>query len=73
MGGKIREACGRCSMTSVVDMVGDEDGGSDPFAGARIEVSEADLKKAMFPAVVLGRVKTRLNEYATRLTYGTVD
>jgi len=72
MGGKIREACGRCSMTSVVDMTDDEDGGRDPFGGARIEVAEADLRKVMFPAVWLGRAKRRLNEFATRLTYGDV-
>jgi hypothetical protein len=71
MGGKIREACGRCSMTSVVDMVDGEDGG--PFDGDRIEVSEADLRRAMFPAVALGRVKRRLNGYATRLTYGDIN
>ena len=72
MGGKIREACGRCSMTSVVDMTGDGESGRNPFDGDRIEVSEADLRKVMFPAVWLGRAKHRLNEYATRLTYGDV-
>lgn len=70
MGGKIREACGRCSMTSVIDM-SDDDGDRDPFAGARIEVSESEMRRVMFPAVWLGRVKRRLNEYATRFTYGS--
>lgn len=72
MAGKIREACGRCSMSSVVDMAGDGDA-SNPFEGARIEVSEADLRKAAFPAVWLGKAKHRLDEVATRLTYGRVD
>lgn len=57
-------------MTSVIDMTDDEGGDRDPFAGARIEVSEADMRKVMFPAVALARVKRRLNEVATRLTYG---
>jgi hypothetical protein len=71
MAGKFREACGRCSMSSVVDMATDEDGeGYDPFDDARIEVSEADLRRAMFPAVALGRAKRRLNEVATDITYG---
>ncbi len=70
--GKIREACGRCSMTSVVDVAetDEEEGGSNPFEGARIEVSESAARKAAFPAVWLGRAKTRLDEIATRLTYG---
>lgn len=74
MGGKLREACGRCSMTSVVDMAttDDEDGGNDPFGDARIEVPEADLQKVMVVSVWLGRVKRRLNEIATRITYGDV-
>lgn len=73
MGGKIREACGRCSMSSVVDLTDGGDGGRNPFDGDRIEVAEAQLRKAAFPAVWLGRVKHRLNEYATRLTYGDVN
>lgn len=68
-----REACGRCSMTSVVDMTEGEEESRDPFEGDRIEVEESALRKAMFPAVVLGRVKHRLNEVATRLTYGDID
>jgi len=73
MGDKDRESCGRCSMTSVVEMTDDEEGGCDPFEGERIEVSESELRKASFPAVALGRVKRRLNEVATRLTYGRAD
>lgn len=72
MGGKKKEACGRCSMTSVVDMTGDEDGPRDPLGDERIEVSESELRKASFPAVALGRAKRRINEVATKLTYGDV-
>lgn len=70
MGGKDTEACGRCSMTSVVEMA--EDGEArDPFGDARIEVEESDLRKASFPAVYLSRLKTRLDEFATAVTYGS--
>lgn len=74
MGGKEREACGRCAMTSVTGMtMGDRDGeetpGRDPFGNARIEVSDADLRRAS-PAAWLGGLIERLDEAATRLTYG---
>ena len=63
------EACGRCAMSSVVDTTVDGDA-EDPFAGARIELSDAELRSASRHVVALGRVKERLNEWATRLTYG---
>lgn len=72
--GKAKEACGRCSVSTVVDVVGDEDGdggeGPSPFDGERIEVSEETMRRVLFPAVWLGRVKTRLDEAVTRLVYG---
>jgi len=61
------EACGRCSMTTVVDAT---DVDRDPFAGDRIEVDEDELRTAAKPAVLLGRAKRRINEIATSLTYG---
>lgn len=69
MGGKDTEACGRCSMTSVVEMT-EEGEPRDPFGDARIEVEESDLRKASFPAVWLSRLQTRLDEFATAITYG---
>jgi hypothetical protein len=72
MGGKETETCGRCAMSSVVGVASadDEDGDErDPYAGARIEVDEGQLR-AVSPAAWLGRVKRRLDDYATRLTYG---
>ena len=61
-------------MTSVVDMTEEGDGGgTNPFDGSRIEVSESAIQKASFPAVWLGRVKHRVNEAATRLTYGDLE
>lgn len=77
MGGKDAETCGRCSMTAVVGATergddGDETGTDDrdPFAGQAIEVEESELRAVARPAVWLGRVKRRLDELATRLTYG---
>ncbi|UPW01733.1 hypothetical protein M0R88_06425 [Halorussus gelatinilyticus] len=68
------EACGRCSMTSVVSMTEgdapDERPGRDPFDGDRIEVSESELRLANRHVLWLGRLKRRLDEVATRLTYG---
>jgi len=73
MGGKETETCGRCAMSSVVGVTAESEDGDgrerDPFAGDRIEVDERQLK-AVSPSVWLGRVKRRLDEYATRLTYG---
>jgi hypothetical protein len=59
-------------MTSVVDMTGSDGEGDDrdPFGTAHIEVSEDELRVAAAPAVFAGRVKRRLDEFATALTYG---
>jgi len=59
-------------MTSVVDMAesDDEAADRDPFGGERIEVSEDELRRAAAPAVVAGRVRRKLDEFATALTYG---
>ena len=71
MDDKRTEACGRCSMTSVVSMTEDGDGGGrNPFDGPRIEVSDAEMRRVSKHQVWLGRVKRRLDEVATRLTYG---
>lgn len=68
------EACGRCAMSSVVGTTGAdadaEDRTRDPFTGPRIEVDDRDLRLANAPAVLLGRVKRRLDAVATRITYG---
>lgn len=73
MGGKKSEACGRCSMTTVVGATNQDDeegGGRNPFDGARIEVPEDEMRLVAAPAVALGYVKRRLNEFANRVTYG---
>jgi len=63
------EACGRCSMTTVVDST-DGESARDPFDGERIEVDPDEMRTAAKPAVALGRIKRRIDEVATRLTYG---
>jgi hypothetical protein len=65
-------------MSSVVDFTengGDSDDESparadrDPFGDARIEVDDAELR-ATSPSAWLGGLKQRLDEFATRITYG---
>ena len=75
MGDERTEACGRCSMSSVIDLANDgadeeTRARHDPFAGDRIEVSDAEMRKVSGHVVWLGRVKRRLDEIATSLTYG---
>lgn len=77
MSGQRTEACGRCSMTTVVDVAsgdGDDDGDAprDPFAGGHIEVDESEMRKVS-PSAWLGGVKRRLDDVATKLTYGGRD
>jgi len=74
MGGTDREACGRCAMSSATDVAADgktdEDRETaDPFAGARIELSEGELR-SVSPSAWLGGAKRRIDAVATRLTYG---
>ncbi len=57
-------------MTSVVDMTDGQAGPKNPFDGDRIEVSERELRAVAKPAVVLGRLKRRLNEFVMAVTYG---
>ena len=60
------EACGRCAMSSVAGVMEEE---HDPFVDGGIEVDDGELR-AVSPGVWLGRVKTRLDDWATRITYG---
>ncbi|WP_436911496.1 hypothetical protein [Halosimplex marinum] len=70
MAPKDTEACGRCSMTSVVDAATDEGSDRDPFGDARIEVPEDEMRRVAKPQILLGRAKRKIDELATRLTYG---
>lgn len=74
MAEKRTEACGRCSMTTVIDAIDgdktdDERAARDPFGTARIEVDETELSRVT-PSVWLSGVTTRLNDAVQRLTYG---
>jgi len=72
MDDKRTEACGRCSMSTVVS-VANQDGessGRNPFDGPRIEVSESELRRATALQRLFGRLKRRLDDAATRLIYG---
>lgn len=67
---KQTEYCGRCSMSSVVDAVQDEE--SEPrdiFGEERIEVADEELR-AVSPAAWLSGLTTKLDDFATRITYG---
>lgn len=67
------EACGRCSMSTVVDAVDDDEQAEsaerDPFGEKRIEIDDDQLRRVS-PAAWMARLTTRLNELAQKLTYG---
>jgi len=44
--------------------------GTNPWDGDRIEIDERELRAVSGHVVALGKVKRRLDEWATRLTYG---
>jgi hypothetical protein len=61
-------------MTSVTGVAADgksddERARDDPFADARIELSEDELRRVS-PSAWLGGAKDRLDAVVTRLTYG---
>ncbi|RRJ30987.1 hypothetical protein [Halocatena pleomorpha] len=65
------ESCGRCAMTSVVEMTDRaEDGGSSPFEGDRIELDADRLRVASFPMVLAGKAKRRVDELGHTIIHG---
>jgi hypothetical protein len=67
------EACGRCSMSTVVGAVNggrgpEERAERDPFAGERIEVEESSIRRVS-PGGALSDLKARLDAIGRRLTY----
>ncbi|MDS0281122.1 hypothetical protein [Haloarcula onubensis] len=62
---KQTEGCGRCGMSAVVDAAD----GAGPDTDEAIEVADEDARRVS-PAAWLGGLKRRLDEAATRLTYG---
>ncbi|MFB6131616.1 MAG: hypothetical protein ABEJ28_12440 [Salinigranum sp.] len=74
MSEKRTEACGRCAMSTIVDVAaeGQDDetrARSDPFAGSRIEVDEDEVRRAS-PGAWLAGLKRRLDRFGSQLTYG---
>ncbi|MFB6141567.1 MAG: hypothetical protein ABEJ26_14160 [Halosimplex sp.] len=59
-------------MTSVVDAVESDDDARDrdPFSEARIEVPEGEMRRVAKPQILFGRAKRKIDEVATKLTYG---
>ncbi|WP_254766228.1 hypothetical protein [Salinilacihabitans rarus] len=73
---KDREACGRCSLSTAVDVAeadrdgsGDEGATRDPYGEARIEVDERELR-LVSPGAWLSRLVERVDETGRRLTWG---
>ncbi|WP_049937565.1 hypothetical protein [Haloplanus natans] len=64
---KDTEACGRCSMSVVVDAV-DEDETRDPFGDERIEVDRTSMQRAS-PEAWLSRLSTRVDDAVTRFVW----
>jgi hypothetical protein len=61
-----KELCGRCAMSSVSGVMEEE---HDPFEGERIEVEQDEIRKVS-PSVLLGRVRRRVDNLVTKITYG---
>jgi len=73
MGGKQKEACGRCSVTTVIDATEDanEEGGAEnPFDGERIEIEESQMRSVARHEVLASKVTDRLDEFASRVIWG---
>lgn len=71
---KKTEACGRCSMTVVVDAIGDEEGeesddSRNPFSGARIEVDNDELDR-ISPGAWTSRISSRIDAAIDRHVWG---
>lgn len=74
MGGKKTEACGRCSMSAVVDVASSGDDGEEnpnrsPFDEAAIEIDDETLRRVS-PAAWAERVTDRVDDIGRRLIYG---
>ncbi len=71
MGGKNTESCGRCSMSSVVDVARSDDEPDDRAAVERvaIEVDDETLRR-LSPSAWAGRATARLDALVNRFVYG---
>jgi len=72
MGGKESEACGRCSVSTAVDVAhtDEKEQPEQPFEGDRIEIEESTMRSVVRHEVFVGRVKDRLNQFAERVVFG---
>ncbi|MGM0397480.1 MAG: hypothetical protein ACQEQY_00670 [Halobacteriota archaeon] len=55
-------------MSTAVDVSSGR--GTNPWDGDRIEIDEREMKAVSHHVVALGKIKSRLDEWATALTYG---
>ncbi|MXV63098.1 hypothetical protein GS429_13675 [Natronorubrum sp. JWXQ-INN-674] len=74
MGGKKTESCGRCAMSTVVDVASSDEEGEaesnrDPFGDDAIEIDDETLRR-MSPGAWASRLTTRLDDIAHRFIYG---
>jgi hypothetical protein len=67
MSEKKTEACGRCSITTVVDATA---GDRDVLGEGRIEVDEDEMRRVSAHHVAASRAKEWLDSLGTRLIYG---
>ena len=67
MGGKKTEACGRCSITTVVDTT---DGDRDLLGEDRIEIEESEMRRMSAHHVAATRAKKWFDSVGERLIYG---
>jgi hypothetical protein len=61
------EACGRCSISTVIDA---NDGERDVLGEERIEVNEHEIRRLSAHHVAAGRAKDWLDDLGQRLIYG---
>ncbi|WP_049926946.1 hypothetical protein [Halopiger goleimassiliensis] len=67
-----REACGRCAMSTAVEVASGGDDGEDdegPYGADRIEVEEDQLR-TVSPGAWLAGVADRIGATVDRLTWG---
>lgn len=71
---RTREACGRCSMSTTVDVANagrdDDHVDRDPLGEARIEVDERELR-IVSPGAWFSSVTDRIASRVDRMTWGT--
>lgn len=71
MGGKQKEACGRCTVTTVIDATEDEESTAEnPFEGERIELEESEMRSVARHEVLAGKVTDRLDDFASQFIWG---